>query len=40
MIDALFNFGLGLVAASWWGELVWPVIWSLIKIFAVVLRSY
>lgn len=36
MIDQLFNFGLGLIEATWWAELAWPVLWSLIKIFAVV----
>jgi NADH-quinone oxidoreductase subunit H len=37
MIDALYNGGLGLVGAPWWTALVWPVIWTLIKIVAVVL---
>jgi NADH-quinone oxidoreductase subunit H len=37
MIDTLFNFGLGLLAEQWWTELAWPVIWTLIKIFVVVL---
>lgn len=37
MIDALFNAGLGLVAAPWWSELAWPIIWALIKILAIVL---
>lgn len=36
MIDQLFNFGQSLVEATWWAELAWPVLWSLIKIFAVV----
>ena len=37
MIDSLFNFGSGLVAASWWVGVVWPVIWILVKIVAIVL---
>lgn len=37
MIDALYNGGLNLVAASWWGSLAWPIIWNLIKIVAVLL---
>jgi NADH-quinone oxidoreductase subunit H len=37
MIDALYNFGLGLLAATWWAEVVWPVIWTLLKIAVVVL---
>jgi NADH-quinone oxidoreductase subunit H len=37
MIDALFNAGKGLVAAGWWAVWVWPVLWTLLKIAAVVL---
>ena len=37
MIDALYNLGLGLVAATWWSDMVWPVIWTLMKIVVVVL---
>ena len=37
MIDAVYNFGLGLLAAGWWTGLVWPVVWTLIKIMVVVL---
>ena len=37
MIDMVYNFGLGLIASSWWGSIVWPVIWTLIKIMVVVL---
>jgi len=37
MIDALYNYGLGLVAQAWWVELAWPIVWALIKIVAVVL---
>ncbi len=36
MIDAMYNGGLGLVAASWWTTAAWPVIWNLIKIVAVL----
>jgi NADH-quinone oxidoreductase subunit H len=37
MIDAVHAFGQGLVHAGWWTGLAWPVIWTLIKIIAVVL---
>ncbi len=37
MIDMVYNFGLGLIASSWWSSIVWPVIWTLIKIMVVVL---
>jgi len=36
MIDALYSGGLNLVAASWWPALVWPVLWILLKIVAVL----
>jgi NADH-quinone oxidoreductase subunit H len=36
MIDAIFNFGLNLVAATWWTTMAWPVIWTLIKIVVVL----
>ena len=37
MIDTLYNFGMGLSAATWWASVAWPVIWTLIKIVVVVL---
>jgi NADH-quinone oxidoreductase subunit H len=37
MIDAMYNSGLGLLAAPLWQTVAWPVIWTLIKIIAVVL---
>ena len=37
MVESLFNFGAGLVSDPWWGNVVWPVIWILIKIVAIVL---
>jgi NADH-quinone oxidoreductase subunit H len=36
MIDAIWGFGNGLVAAGWWTGLAWPVAWALIKIVCVV----
>ena len=36
MIDALYNWGLNLVAAGWWASLAWPVIWNLVKIVCVL----
>ena len=37
MIDAFYNGGLGLLAAPWWQTAAWPVVWTLLKIVAVVL---
>ena len=37
MIDAIYNGGLGLLAAPWWTGVVWPVLWILLKIVVVVL---
>ncbi|MDA7417223.1 NADH-quinone oxidoreductase subunit NuoH [Xenophilus arseniciresistens] len=37
MIDALYTFGQGAVSASWWSSVVWPVLWALVKIIAVLL---
>ena len=37
MIDSIFAFGQGLLAATWWAAMVWPVIWTLLKIVVVVL---
>ena len=37
MIDSIFTSGQGLISASWWPVMVWPVLWILIKIVAVVL---
>jgi NADH-quinone oxidoreductase subunit H len=37
MIDAIYNNGLSLFATPTWTSLVWPVIWTLLKIVAVVL---
>jgi NADH-quinone oxidoreductase subunit H len=36
MIDAMYNGGLGLIAASWWTTAAWPVIWILLKIVVVL----
>lgn len=37
MIDAIFASGQGVIDASWWSTIVWPVIWNLIKIVVLVL---
>lgn len=37
MIDAIYAFGLGLFNAALWIEVVWPTIWTLLKIVVVVL---
>ena len=36
MIDAMYNGGLGLIAAPWWTTAAWPVIWGMVKIVAVL----
>ena len=36
MIDVLKNAGAGLIAASWWTDVAWPVIWVLLGIIAIV----
>ncbi|MCI4441663.1 NADH dehydrogenase subunit H [Tibeticola sediminis] len=36
MIDALYRGGLELVDQAWWSGLVWPVLWILLKIVAVL----
>ena len=36
MIDAIFNMGAGLIAATWWTAVVWPAVWALIKIVVLV----
>ena len=37
MIDSIFGFGQGLIAAPWWTGIGWPLVWTLIKIVVVVL---
>ncbi|RCW75640.1 NADH-quinone oxidoreductase subunit NuoH [Pseudorhodoferax soli] len=37
MIDSIYGFGQGLVAASWWTGAIWPVVWGMIKILCVLL---
>jgi NADH-quinone oxidoreductase subunit H len=37
MIDAIYNFGLALSSAGLWTGLLWPIIWTLLKIVVVVL---
>ncbi|WP_315530218.1 NADH-quinone oxidoreductase subunit NuoH [Delftia acidovorans] len=36
MIDALKTAGAGLIAAPWWTEVAWPVLWILLGIVAIV----
>lgn len=36
MIDALKNGGAGLIAAPWWTDMAWPVLWILLGIVAIV----
>jgi NADH-quinone oxidoreductase subunit H len=37
MIDVIFNAGQGLVSAPVWASIIWPILWTLLKIVAVVL---
>ena len=37
MVETLFNAGLGLSSQAWWTALAWPVLWTLLKIVAVLL---
>ncbi len=37
MIDAIHAFGLGLFASPWWSDVMWPIVWTLLKIVVVVL---
>ncbi|MBU3739117.1 MAG: NADH-quinone oxidoreductase subunit NuoH [Rhodoferax sp.] len=37
MIDAFFRAGQGWIAAPWWAAQGWPVVWTLLKIVALVL---
>jgi NADH-quinone oxidoreductase subunit H len=37
MVDSLYNAGLNLLTDAWWAALVWPVLWTLIKIVVVLL---
>jgi len=37
MIDSIYGAGLGAISAGWWTGVLWPIIWTLIKIVVVVL---
>jgi len=37
MVNEIYNLGLGALPQSWWAGMVWPVLWNLIKIVAVLL---
>ena len=37
MIEQIYSGGLGLASAPWWTLVAWPVLWTLIKIVAVLL---
>ncbi len=36
MIESLYTAGLHLFAYSWWGRVVWPFIWTLVKIVVLL----
>ena len=37
MVESLYNAGLHLLADAWWATIVWPVLWTLIKIVVLLL---
>ncbi|BCO26793.1 NADH-quinone oxidoreductase subunit H [Rhodoferax lithotrophicus] len=37
MSDFLFSLGHGLLSASWWTSMAWPIIWALLKVVAVLM---
>ena len=37
MIDTIFALGQGLLEASWWTGLAWPVLWALVKVVLVLM---
>ncbi|MCF8207813.1 MAG: NADH-quinone oxidoreductase subunit NuoH [Rhodoferax sp.] len=37
MSDVVFAFGQGLLAAPWWGEYAWPMIWAMVKVSLVLM---
>ena len=37
MSDTLFALGQGLLSASWWTTLAWPLVWALLKIVVVLM---
>ena len=37
MSEWLFSFGQGLLAASWWSEMAWPLIWAMLKVTVVLM---
>ncbi len=37
MIDTIFSLGQGLIDASWWVNLAWPVAWALVKVSLVLM---
>jgi NADH-quinone oxidoreductase subunit H len=37
MVDWMFNTGASLFAGTWWTDMGWPVVWTLVKIIGVVL---
>ena len=39
MVDLIFNWGLGLISESWWAQLAWPVVWTLLKIVSLLLPA-
>ena len=36
MSETLYSFGAGLLSAAWWEVVAWPVVWSVLKIVALL----
>jgi len=36
MIEAMYQAGLTLLPQAWWAAMVWPVIWTMVKIVAIL----
>jgi len=37
MVDLIFNLGLNFFSEPWWKQLAWPIVWTLLKIVALLL---
>ncbi|TAN13090.1 MAG: NADH-quinone oxidoreductase subunit NuoH [Burkholderiaceae bacterium] len=37
MIDGIYSWGFGLFTGAWWAEILWPVIWDLVKIVVLLI---
>jgi NADH-quinone oxidoreductase subunit H len=37
VIDGIYSWGFGLFTGAWWAEILWPVIWDLVKIVVLLI---